>query len=364
MDLDLVNFAFATLDLAIPPKLSLLEAGTLKSAHVPPFPPEMPALLTGINSRQLASSLKDMLMTVYPNEHRLRVVHGENAYDLALNDLASFDVFSQAVCVYVPPLEEGCSLESLAEVVARLRAPDGCPWDRQQTHTSLRTHLLEESYEALAAVDANDFESMCEEFGDLLLQIVLHAQIAAEEGRFSLTRITKGIYDKIIRRHPHVFGELRLSGVEGVLQNWEKLKEHERREQGGGSKGLLAGIPVALPALSQAQEHQERAARVGFDWPELEGVLDKIREEIDELRHATDAEEVTAEMGDLFFALVNLARWKKVDAESALREAISRFRTRFSFVESAALEKKQLLSDMAPDELDALWEQAKQHGEP
>jgi tetrapyrrole methylase family protein/MazG family protein len=256
-------------------------------------------------------------------------------------------------------LGEGTSFEAFQEIVAHLRAPDGCPWDREQTHQSLRTHLLEETYEALEALDAGDVAGMQEEFGDLLLQIVLHAQIANEDGEFSINSLIKSIYDKIVRRHPHVFGEVQLDGVKGVLQNWEKLKEAERKDNGKKKKGLLDGVPQALPALTQAQEYQDRAARVGFDWPVVDGVLDKVAEEIQEIKSATNETELAEEIGDLFFVLVNLARWKKIDAESALRETNLKFKRRFAFVEQGAKEQGRSLSDMTLEEMDALWEQAK-----
>ena len=210
-----------------------------------------------------------------------------------------------------------------------MRAPNGCPWDREQTHETLRKHLLEESYEAISAIDSGDFTDMREEFGDLLLQIVLQSQIANEEGQFNVNQVVHGIHSKIVRRHPHVFGDVQLDGVDGVLANWEKLKEKERSEK-KVETGLLDGVPMALPALSQAQEYQDRAARVGFDWPEIEGVLDKVKEEIEEIKNAETDFELASEIGDLFFALVNVARWKKIDAESALRGANQKFRKRFA----------------------------------
>ena len=169
---------------------------------------------------------------------------------------------------------------------AQKSAPDGCPWDKEQTHETLRKHLLEESYEAISAIDSGSFTDMREEFGDLLLQVVLQSQLANEEEQFNVNQVIQGIHSKIVRRHPHVFGELELDGVDGVLVNWEKLKEAERKNNGQHEKGLLDGVPLALPALSQAQEYQDRAARVGFDWPEIEGVLDKVREEIEEIKNA------------------------------------------------------------------------------
>jgi tetrapyrrole methylase family protein/MazG family protein len=261
--------------------------------------------------------------------------------------------------LYVPRLGEGASLESFQEIVAHLRAPDGCPWDREQTAQSLRTHLMEEAYEALAAIDADDPGAMAEEFGDLLLQIVLQAQIASEEGLFTMADVVRGIHSKIVRRHPHVFGDAKIDDVGGVLTNWERLKEAERQTSGETEKGLLDGVPLALPALSQAQEYQDRAARVGFDWPEIEGVLDKIVEEIREVRDSANAEELAAEIGDLLFALVNLARWKQVDAESALRGAGARFKRRFGYIERGARARGKKLTDMTLDEMEALWQEAK-----
>ena len=258
----------------------------------------------------------------------------------------------------MPPLAAGTSLESLQEVIAHLRAPEGCPWDRKQTHASLRPHLLEESYEALTAMDSGDAPALREELGDLLLQIMLNAQIAAEAGDFTLNDVAHGIYEKLIRRHPHVFGELELEGVEGVLSNWERLKESERADK-GASSGLLDGVPADLPALSQAQEYQDRATRVGFDWPEIGGVLGKIAEEVREVETAPDALALEAELGDLLFSLVNLSRWKGVDAESALRAANRRFRHRFRFIEAAAQAQARRLSELSLEEMDALWNQAK-----
>jgi tetrapyrrole methylase family protein/MazG family protein len=260
--------------------------------------------------------------------------------------------------LYVSALGEGTSFESFAEIVAHLRASDGCPWDKEQTHDSLRKHLLEESYEAISAIDSGDFTDMCEEFGDLLLQIVLHAQIANEEGQFNVNQVVHGIHSKIVRRHPHVFGELELDGVDGVLANWEKLKEKERGKKKDG-KGLLDGVPLALPALSQAQEYQDRAARVGFDWPEIDGVLDKVKEEIEEIKKAESDFELASEIGDLFFALVNLARWKSVDAESALRGTNMKFKKRFGYVEQGAKKQGRNLSELSLDEMDAFWNEAK-----
>jgi len=358
MDLSLVASIFETLQIAPPSKLTLLDADTLRSAHVPPFPPDIDALLTGIDSNELAAQVQTVLLAVYPGEHVLRVVKDGRSSDVKLMD---FEHFSTNTSVFVGSLGEGTSFESFAEIVAHLRAPDGCPWDREQTHQSLRTHLLEEAYEALSAMDANDPGAMREEFGDLLLQIVLNAQIAYQAGEFTVTQVIKNINEKLIRRHPHVFGEVRVDGVNGVLQNWEKLKEKERGAR-KEEKGILDGVPAALPALSQAQEYQDRAARVGFDWPSMDGVLDKILEEVNEIKHAETDFELASEVGDLFFVLVNLARWKHVDAESVLRATNMKFRKRFAYVEQGAKKQGRNLSEMTLEEMDELWNEAKKAG--
>lgn len=358
MDFNLISSIFDTLRISPPSKLTLLEAQSLSSVHVPPFPPDLPALLIGIDSRELALQVKKVLLAVYPEEHVIHIVKDGKQEDKTLGE---FDTFSSNISAYIPSLGEGTSFESFAEIVAHLRAPDGCPWDREQTHQSLRTHLLEEAYEALSAMDANDANAMAEEFGDLLLQVVLNSQIASEANEFNVTKVIKQINDKLIRRHPHVFGDVKVDGVGGVLANWEKLKEQERKDKGEEKKqkGLLDGVPSALPALTQAQEYQDRAARVGFDWPVIDGVLDKIREEIEEIKNAEADFEMASEIGDLLFVLVNFARWKHIDAESVLRGTNMKFKKRFAYVEQGAKKQNRNLSDMSLDEMDVLWNEAK-----
>src|SRR6266511_333041 len=357
MDFTLVAKIFDALQISPPSKLILLDAQTLASMHVPPYPPDMPVLLTNIDSRELALHLKDVLLTTYPSEHVVYLVDDEKKKEERI-ELLGGEEFFKRICLYIPPLGEGTSFESFAEIVAHLRAPNGCPWDREQTHKSLRKHLLEESYEAISAIDSGDFTDMREEFGDLLLQVVLQSQIANEENQFNVNQVIHGIHSKIVRRHPHVFGDLKLEGVDGVLANWEKLKEKERGKKKDG-KGLLDGVPLALPALSQAQEYQDRAARVGFDWPEIEGVLDKVKEEIEEIKNAETDFELASEIGDLFFALVNVARWKHIDAESALRGTNMKFKKRFAHVEQGAKKEGRVLSALSLDEMESLWQEAK-----
>lgn len=360
MDFSLVNSVFDTLRISPPSKLILLDAATLASAHIPPYPPDMPVLFVNVNSQAIALQLKTVLLTTYPSEHGVVWVHDAKKQEEDLASMRADDV-AENTCLYVPALGEGTSFESFAEIVAHLRAPNGCPWDREQTHESLRKHLLEESYEAIAAIDSGDFADMREEFGDLLLQVVLQSQIANEEEEFNVNQVVHGIYTKIVRRHPHVFGDVEVAGVSGVLANWEKLKEQERKDK-KQEKGLLDGVPIAIPALEQAQEYQDRAARVGFDWPEIDGVLDKVKEEIDEIKNAETDFELASEIGDLFFALVNLARWKHVDAESALRGTNQKFKKRFAYVEQGAKKQERNLSELSLEQMDALWNEAKQKG--
>ncbi len=355
---------FSALGLDPYPRLTLVDALELSTAHVPSYPVDTPVLIAQIYSRLVASEVKMTLSTIYPDEHPVRLVHSAGTKDERVESIPLYEIDRSEhtgllTALYVPPLGEGTSFEAFQEIVAHLRAPDGCPWDREQTHLTLRTNLIEEAYEALSAMDAEDHPHMAEEYGDLLLQIVLNAQIASEEGEFTMADVIQGIYDKIIRRHPHVFGDVKVDGVQGVLKNWEKLKAEERANGEGSTKGLLDSIPIALPALSQAQEFQDRAGRVGFDWKEIEGVLDKIVEEIQEVREVQDEAQLTEELGDLFFALVNLARWKKVDAESALRATNLKFKSRFSHVEQGAVRQGKKLQEMTLDEMEALWQEAK-----
>ncbi len=362
MDFNWIAPAFDALGIQPPARLTLLDARTLSAAHFFPAPPDIPALLYGFDSADLLLQAKNVLLSVYPKEHEAVWIEGRNAKAAALQELEPSSLnFHPSSFLYLPSLGEGTSFEAFAEIVARLRAPDGCPWDREQTHQTLRTHLLEEAYEALAAMDEDDPDGMREEFGDLLLQIFLNAQIGGERGTFNATQVVQRIYDKIVRRHPHVFGDVKVDGAEHVLANWERLKEQERKKQ-KTEKGLLDGVPAALPALVQAQEYQDRAARVGFDWAQIEGVLEKIREEIEEVKRAENVEEVAAELGDLFFALVNLARWKKVDAESALRGTNIKFKKRFGYVEQSAKRQGRSLLDVTLGEMDAFWDEAKRLG--
>ncbi len=341
----------------------LADALDLASRYHPPFPPSSQALVAQLYSRALASDVKLTLMNQYPEEHPVRLVHSagtdaQEVEDLPLHAIDQSAKIAHLTALYVPPLAMG-ALEEFQETIAHLRAPEGCPWDREQTHQSIRGNLLEEAYEALEALDQDDPVHLAEELGDLLLQILLHAQIATEAGEFRMADVVGGVDTKIRRRHPHVFGAAKVNGVGDVLRNWEEIKAGEREQEGKEERGLFGGVPLALPALEQAISYQKRAARVGFDWPEIAGVRAKLDEEIGELDAAQGAEEQEAELGDVLFAAVNYARWLKVDPEAALREANARFRRRFEHVEAAAKKLDKPLKEMSLAELDALWEQAK-----
>jgi tetrapyrrole methylase family protein/MazG family protein len=255
--------------------------------------------------------------------------------------------------VSLPP--ESNEFSTFAAIIARLRAPDGCPWDREQTHASLRGNLLSECYEVLQALDEGDSAKLCEELGDLLLQIVLHAQIARDEGEFEIDDVIRGISEKIIRRHPHVFGAATAKDAGEVMHNWEELKKGERES----GVSMLKGVPVAMPALSYAYEVQRRAARVGFDWEDTAGVLDKLAEEVREYLEARSPEERENELGDLLFTLVNLARREGTDPEAALRGANRRFFQRFAFMEKICRRRGLELAKLTLKEMDELWAEAK-----
>ena len=362
--LSFLDPVYSALGLDPYPHTALVDALELATAHVPSFPPSSPAIIAQLHSTAVAADVKLTLMALYPDEHPVQLVHAAGTAQARVESLALYEIdrspsIGLLTALYVPPLGPATSFEAFQEIIAHLRAPDGCPWDRQQTHLSLRTYLLEEVYEVLAALDAEDAQSLKEEFGDLLLQIVLHAQIAMEEGEFTMSELLQGIHTKIVRRHPHVFGDLELKDAQGVLQNWERLKEKERHANGNAEASLLDGVALALPALVQAEQYQLRAARVGFDWPDIQGVLDKLEEELLEVHAAQGTDERADEIGDVLFAVVNLARWYNLDPESALRAANQRFKSRFYYIEQAARAQGRSISDMTIDEMEAKWQEAK-----
>jgi MazG family protein len=303
-----------------------------------------------------------LLARLYPADHPVGRFGAADGTTIAALGLADLDG-----PLYVGPVAPELAVSgpwSMPWISDRLRQPDGCPWDREQTHQSLRNHLLEEAYEVYDALEGGATPDLAEELGDLLLQVILHAQLAAEAGVFDLTDVQATLARKIVRRHPHVFGDAEARTASDVNRQWEAVKATERADAGetASTKGALDGISGSLPALAASREMQERAANIGYDWPSIEGVLDKVIEEVGELRDAEAAADDPGwveEFGDLLFVLVNVARKRGVDAEAAMRAANGKFRRRFGSVERAAAARGVALRDLDFAALDALWDAAK-----
>jgi tetrapyrrole methylase family protein/MazG family protein len=320
-----------------------------------------------------ASHAKLCLMRDYPDDWEILLIRQagiagqESVTRLPLFRLDRVPI-DHLTSVYVPPLPPRLrrpDFSALVGLMARLRAPEGCPWDREQTHASLKRYFVEETYEVLEAIDAEDPDLLCEELGDALLQVVFHAQLASEEGLFTIDDVTEGIVRKMVRRHPHVFGESVVSGSDEVLQNWERIKRAEKAGQGAQERtSILDGVPKGLPALMQAMEISKRVAKVGFEWDDFESVLRKMDEEVAELKaelaaESPDRDAIFAELGDLLFTMVQVARWQHLDPEEALRAMLHRFSTRFRYIERRAREQNRALTEMTLAEMDQLWDEAK-----
>jgi tetrapyrrole methylase family protein/MazG family protein len=361
--LALIDPALRTLGLPNPAGLQLYSADQLAALHHPPLNPDLPVLLACVEPVDLIA-VRRVLLNQYPAAHPVHIVHGDQLVDrLTLETLNQAAPPKPDTLIYLPPLSQASSFEHFQEIIAHLRAPEGCPWDRKQTHTSLRPYLLEETYEVLEALDAGDMAALREELGDLLLQTVLHSQIAVEAGAFSMAEVIAGISAKIIRRHPHVWGDVEAHDDEQVKVNWDRLKQAEKQanpQQKPASR--LDGVSKALPALSRAFSYQDRAARVKFDWDTIEPVIAKVHEEIDEILTASDAEAREKEVGDLLFAVVNWARWLGIDPEGALRGTNGRFYRRFVYIEQQAAAQNRPVDELSLAEMDALWEAAKENG--
>ena len=250
--------------------------------------------------------------------------------------------------------ETPSSFQSLVDIVARLRSPDGCPWDLEQTHASLKRNLLEECYEALEAIDGGDKKKLSEELGDILVQVVFHSQIGQEAGTFGIEEVVSQISRKLVRRHPHVFGDAVANDAREVELNWDRLKQQE-----SPARSPAEGFPKELPALAYAQLMQDRVARVGFEWEDVSGVLDKVAEEVSELKSARSDEERAREFGDLLFTMVNMARWLNIHAEDTLRQANARFQRRYTTMERLAAERGFDFAALPLDSKEALWQEAK-----
>jgi tetrapyrrole methylase family protein/MazG family protein len=302
--------------------LQMVDATVLATRLHPNLDPDLPALIGQLYNRRVAAEVKLTLMNLYPADHPVTLVHRAATAEarietLPLHELDHLRDIDHLTSLYLPPLLNPSSVSTFHDIVARLRAPGGCPWDRQQTHQTLRPHLLEETYEVLEALDRDDEVALQEELGDLLLQIILHTQIAAEAGEFTLAQVLETIIAKIVRRHPHVFADLQVADADEVLRNWEAIKRAEKPEE----DKPLWGMPITMPALTLAQRAQERAKREGIALPEREVLLAEIDDSLKRLKKARDQDEATEELGQLLFALASLGHQLGVDAESALRTA-------------------------------------------
>ena len=306
----------------------------------------------------------DVLRRLYPANHVVgRIGRPEVT---SVSELSAADLAAPLYFGPVAPVVDAASPWGMPWISNRLRAPDGCPWDREQTHETLRNHLLEEAYEVYDALAGGATPELAGELGDLLLQVVLHAQLAAEAGVFDMTDVWEAIASKIVRRHPHVFGEAEARTAGDVNRQWERIKAGERAAAAAADetgiakpKSALDGISRSLPALAASQEMQERAANLGYDWPSIDGVLDKVREEVGELVEAESLNHRTEELGDLLFVLVNVGRKTGIEVEAALRSANDKFRRRFGHVEQSAAAQGVALRDLSFEQLDALWDAAK-----
>jgi tetrapyrrole methylase family protein / MazG family protein len=252
--------------------------------------------------------------------------------------------------------EELGKFETFRKIIKKLRGPDGCPWDKKQTHVSLKPYLVEECYEVLETLEDQDMPGLSEELGDLWLQIMLHSQIAEEAGEFTLEDVLRKINSKLVHRHPHVFGSRKVKDADEVSVNWQELKEEEKE----GNHSLLSGVPRNMPALAYSQSIQRRAASVGFDWDKVEDIIDKLVEEVSELKDAKSHEEKEREFGDILLALVNAGRRMDIDVESSLRQANGRFTRRFNYIEEACRKKRMDLKTLSLADMDQLWDEAKQ----
>lgn len=344
----------------------LLDGTDLQEHHVQP---NLHHLICQVYDAFVASDVKLTLMESYPDDYPVTVVTAagivgeERIQTIPLYELDRLDSYSNLTTVYVPLTEEDMALNRqfwrLREIVTTLRSPNGCPWDREQTHQSIRKNLIEETYEVLETIDDEDPEAMCEEMGDLLLQIMLHSRIAEEDGYFTVQDVIAGLNEKLICRHPHVFGTSNAEDADEALQNWEDIKKKEKQGKEKETISRLDEVPRDLPAILKAYKYQKKAADVGFDWDELSEVLDKVKEEWDELREAQTPEHRREELGDLLFVIVNVARFMKIDPEEALALANKKFYYRFSYIEQKVREAGRTFENTSLEEMENWWQEAK-----
>lgn len=343
--------------------LKIVEGSQLKGVYSLLHTPDENAIYEFEEGDLIEVPINDLAKAMYPPDYEIWTISNSHLVGLqyrkqSIAETSIFNISEDVSYIYFPMCPQTRSMNAFAELIAHLRSAEGCPWDRKQTHATLRTNLLEETYEVLEAIDAENKKLLQEELGDLLLQIVLHAQIASENQHFNIYKVIDGIYQKIVFRHPHVFSNWDVNDSTDVMRNWEILKSQERQKK-EIKKYLLDSVPKSLPALSVAQKYQERAARVGFDWPEIAPVIEKIQEEIEEIKSAETSSSRERELGDLLFAIVNLIRWHGLDAESLLREMNKRFLSRFTYIEKTVAHQGRKMNDLTLAEMDEIWELAK-----
>lgn len=347
--------------------LQLLDAlESLAFEYHPPINPQFPALIAQVYSPMVASQIKLTLMNQYPDEWEVTLIHGAGTAQQRVEVCPLYEIdHSQHIdlltSLFVPAKGPLSSFEAFQNTIAHLRSPEGCPWDRKQSHTSLAPYLLEETYEVLEAIEQDDPDALMYELGDLMLQIVLHTQIATEEGEFYMTDVIENHLKKLIRRHPHVWGSVAVEGAEEVVSNWDDIKREEAAEKGIVRESALDGVPATFPALMTAHKYQAKAAKLGFDWDTIQGVEEKLLEELNEIKSERDIPKKIAEIGDLIFVLVNYIRWLgDTDAESVLRRTNAKFYNRFRFVEEQVqAQGDKPMQEYSLAELDVFWDQAK-----
>ena len=348
---------------------ALLDAAELPVALLQP---QLHTIIGQVYDAYTASDVKLALMERYPDDYEILVCHAlgvsgqEKIIQVPLYEIDRLDGYGNLSLIYVPRSDDSAlrnrTFERLHEIIAILRSPEGCPWDREQTHQSIRKNFIEELYEALEALDNDDPDSMVEEFGDVILQVMLHSQMEEEQGSFTIFDVIEALNEKLLFRHPHVFGEQQADNADEALVNWEQMKSEEHKRKGTDRKSPLDGIPPHLPALMTAYKLQKKAAKVGFDWSEIDSVLAKIEEELLELREAiasNDKEGQADELGDLLFAVVNASRFIKADPEEALTRTNRKFIARFRYIEEQLSIKGKTFDQTDLLEMDRLWEEAK-----
>ncbi len=345
------------------PGLVIFDALDIVNLYHPPFDVHLPVMIPQLYSRLVASDVKMTLMNQYPEEHMVTMLYAAGTEQEVVEHVRLFEIdhsetIDHLTTLFVPAVVEVDGFADFANTVAHLRSPEGCPWDQKQTHASLRKDLLAETYEVVDAIDREDVDGLREELGDLLLHILMQTQIATEDYEFTLTDVVTSINQKMIRRHPHVFSTEAIESAEEVAQNWQQLKAAEKAEQ-GEPEGLLESIPLSSPALVQAYDIQSRAAKVGFDWDDIQPVVEKITEELEEIKTAKTEAAQSDEIGDLLFAIVNWARWMKLDPEAALRGTNRRFKSRFGMIEDVLMAQEVKMDDVYLEDLDLLWDVAK-----